>query len=380
MGSMAQVGERIRNAMPAGMSQRQLADRAGMTPDALSRALNAQRGLSPIEVAGIAGVLNVDTHWLITGAPDPFALTVAARHTWDAGRRQRHNPGQQDDQPMLDRVVDLYRAAFPHGPAASVGLPDRPGDVRTLLGADFVRTFADNVERHLSIDVLRIPGLATDYSLRLGQRGVIVLATQASWFRSNWSLAHELGHLALGHHSAYDSTRKVQRDEQSADSFAANLLIASSDLDEIGTMTTEAGLARMVWKLGVSTEALRNRLTKSRTQLSREVAEALQVSTPRLLRDNVGVLDEAAVDTGQITAREQAASARRFPLTLLSALQTQTEIGAASPLYLAWALDVPVDDIDFPEPDDSGDEYERMLADRPSAAEWSTWLAAQVST
>ena len=69
MSAPAQVGSRIRAAMPRGMTQRQLADRAGMTPDAISRALNAQRGLSPIEVAAIATVLGADTHWLITGEP-----------------------------------------------------------------------------------------------------------------------------------------------------------------------------------------------------------------------------------------------------------------------------------------------------------------------
>ena len=85
MGTMAEVGVRIRAAMPAGMSQRQLAERAGMTPDALSRALNGQRGLSPTEVAKIAETLGADTHWLITGAPDPFSLTVAARHASGRG-------------------------------------------------------------------------------------------------------------------------------------------------------------------------------------------------------------------------------------------------------------------------------------------------------
>jgi len=226
MVTMAEVGDRIRAAMPLGMSQRQLAERAGMTPDALSRALNRQRGLSPAEVARIAQTLNADTHWLITGAPDPFAIAIAARHAWDANRRERHNTGEKDDEPVLDRVVSLYRAAFPQGPASSAELPSLPAETRELLGTDFVRNFADNVEQILNIDVIRIPGLRTDYSLRVGARGVIVLATQASWFRSNWSLAHELGHIALGHHSDYESRgRRLQRDERAADAFAAELLM-----------------------------------------------------------------------------------------------------------------------------------------------------------
>jgi len=370
MSTMAEVGDRIRAVMPLGMSQRQLAERAGMTPDALSRALSGQRGLSPIEVAKIAQTLRADTHWLITGAPDPFAITIAARHAWDVGRRERHNPGKQDDQPLLDRVIGLYRAAYPQGPTSSAELPDLPANLRALLGPGFVRNFADNVEQRLNIDVIRIPGLGTDYSLRVGRRGVIVLATQASWFRSNWSLAHELGHLALGHHSADESPRRIQRDERAADAFAAELLIAQSDLDEVGTAKTEGALARTIWDLGISTEALRNRLTSAGVQPNSTVTDALRTSTPRLLRANVQAFGDSAELIDQVTAREQAASARRFPVSLLSALQTQTELGAASPLHLSWALDVPVDDIEFPEPDDDANDYERMMADRPSADQW----------
>ncbi|RYC12484.1 helix-turn-helix domain-containing protein [Nocardioides zhouii] len=381
MSTMSEVGDRIRAAMPFGMNQRQLADRAGMTPDALSRALNGQRGLSPLEVAKIAKTLGADTHWLITGAPDPFAITVAARHAWDIGRRERHNPGKQDDQSLLDRVVGLYRAAFPQGPTPSAVLPSAPTDTREQLGPEFVRDFADKVEQRLNIDVIRIPGLKTDYSLRVGERGVIVLATQASWFRSNWSLAHELGHLALGHHSTYnDSARRVQSDEKAADAFAAQLLISQHDIDEVGSAETEGAVARAVWRLGISTEAMRNRLASARMQPNPAVTEALRTSTPRLLRANALDLTDAGGGTDQVAAREQAASARRFPLALLSALQTQTELGAASPAHLSWALDVPIDDIEFPEPDEDAAGYERMVAERPSASRWRSLItgAAQI--
>lgn len=380
MGTVTEVGERVRAAMPLGMSQRQLAERAGMTPDALSRALNGQRGLSPIEVANIAQTLGADTYWLITGAPDPFAITVAARHAWDAGRRERHNPGKQDDQPLLDRVIGLYRAAYPQGPTSSSDLPPLPTSMRELLGPTFVRNFAENVEHTLHVDVIRIPGLGTDYSLRVGERGVVVLATQANWFRSNWSLAHELGHLALGHHSAYESPRRIQQDERAADDFAAELLISQHDLDEVSAVETEAALARVVWRLGVSTEALRNRLASAQVQSNRTITDALQSSTPRLLRANLRALDESVAGVDPVAAREQGASARRFPLALLSALQIQTELGATSPTHLSWALDVPVDDIEFPEPDENTTDYERMLADRPSVNHWRSLITGAAQT
>lgn len=364
--------------MPLGMSQRQLAQSAGMTPDALSRALNGQRGLSPLEVAAIAQTLGADTHWLITGAPDPFAVTIAARHAWDARRRERINLGHEADQPTLDQVTALYRAAYPQGPQASADLPAEPVTLRKILGPAFVGSFADRVEAKLGIDVIRIPGVTTDYAVRIGPRGVIVLATQSSWFRSNWSLAHELGHLSLGHRGAHASRRGITTEERQADAFAGALLLAPHDLHALAASEDEFTVATLIWELGVSSEAARNALRRAKIEPTLEAAAALAKATPRLLRDNVPAL--ANVEDGDpVIRREQVTSARRFPARLLSALQTQTELGAASPELLAWALDVPVDDLDFPEPDDSGAGYEAMLADRPSAADWRS-LITQTTT
>uniref|UniRef100_UPI003D919F96 helix-turn-helix domain-containing protein n=1 Tax=Gordonia sp. B7-2 TaxID=3420932 RepID=UPI003D919F96 len=370
---MVELGRRIRSLIPEGMSQRQLAQKTGMTPDALSRALNGQRGLSPVEVAAIAEHLGADTHWLITGVDDPFAVSVAARHSWDARRRVRVNDGHAEDQKILQKVIAAYRAAHPSGPIPSVDIPADPISLRELLGPAFVRRFADVTEDRLGIDVVRIPGLTTDYSLRIGNRGIVILATQSSWFRSNWSLAHELGHLALKHHSSYDSARRVQRDEQAADRFAAALLIPASALAELNALTSEKDTARLVWELGVSTEAIRNQLGRGVGEPVEAVAAALRKTTPRLLRDNLATI-RRGTEPDPTVAREQGSSARRVPLSLLSALQHQIDLGAASPELLAWALDVPVDDIDFPGPDDvtASEAYESMLADRPNAADWRT--------
>lgn len=374
MEAMVEVGRRIRALMPEGMSQRQLAELASMTPDALSRALNGQRGLAPIEVAAIAQVLGADTHWLITGAPDPFAVSIAARHSWDAQRRVRVNNGHQEDRTILDQVVALYRAAYPHGPAESAALPADPEALRDLLGPSFVRTFADRVEERLGIDVIRVPGLTTDYSIRIGGRAIIVLATQSSWFRSNWSLAHELGHLTFGHHSTRDAPRQVQKEEKQVDAFAAGLLLPRQVLEHIARLTDARSAAALVWDLGVSTEAVRNQLRRAKLVPTEKVARALDRTTPRLLRDHIRAI-AGGEGPDPIIAREQAASARRFPLPLLSALQVQINLGATSPMLLAWALDVPVDDIDFPEPaEDHDSAYERMLADRPTATYWQSMI------
>ncbi|MFD3593171.1 hypothetical protein ACFWU5_10615 [Nocardia sp. NPDC058640] len=47
--------------------------------------------------------------------------------------------------------------------------------------------------------------------------------------------------------------------------------------------------------------------------------------------------------------------------------------------HLAWVLDVSVDEIDFPEPDDSAalaQAYEQAFEHRPSHSDLRDWLAA----
>lgn len=344
-----------------------------MTTDALSRALNGQRGFSSKELARIADEFGADLYWLVTGTPDPQRVDIAARHQWDP-IQGRTNPGRDDDDKLLSQVVAAYRAAFPDGPPPTPSLPRTPQQVRSYLGDSFVRHFAEEVETRLQIDVVRVPGLATDYSLRIGQRGVILLATMPSWFRSNWSLAHELGHLALGHHY---SSAAANTNERPADQFAANLLLPSDLMKskKWGEMD-ERGLVEFLWETGVSTEALKNRLASLRLKPSAEVGAALTRSTPRLSRAFAADIELIGGEKA-VTLREQQASTRLVPSTLVEALHRQVEAGNASPEFLAWALAVPVDEIDFPEPDEVAiaENYSRMLEDRPTPAELENWLA-----
>jgi hypothetical protein len=242
-----------------------------------------------------------------------------------------------------------------------------------------VHRFAETVESRLGIDVIRVPGLSTDYSLRIGEHGVIVLATQSSWFRSNWSLAHELGHLALSHHNSLKSEEKLGRDEQRADQFAAALLLPPEVALRVRDLHDSASTARFVWEVGVSTEAVRYQLSAHDIQVDPTVSAALALSTPRLLRAHVGAV-QTRTGVDPIMRREQRSSARRFPVSLLSALQSQIDAGAASPEILAWALDVPVDDLDFPEPIEENAETiaERQLRLRPSTADWSRFISGRV--
>lgn len=354
-----QIGDRVRRSIPAGMTQRSLAEQVGMPPDALSRALNGERAFTSIELANVADVLNVDLHWLITGVADPLLLRVAARHEYDRESGRHSLPGREQDETIRDAVALAYRQAYPSGERPSKPLPSAVDSIRSALGEGFVRRFADTAEAVFGIDVIRVPDLTTDYSLSIGGRYVILLAANANWFRSNWSLAHELGHLALGHHAATEDPDPSH--EAAASRFAAELLMPESAVRGEDWQTISArDLAQFVWSAGVSGEALRNRLDSLHLPMSQDVRRRLSEPTQRLLRQWGGDLDEARGETGlfvslhdPITERMTDAAARRFPVSLVAAHVERVANGEIAPGTLAWMLGTDVAElaIDRPQPE-----------------------------
>lgn len=141
----------------------------------------------------------------------------------------------------------------------------------------------------------------------------------------------------------------------------------------------ERGLAEIIWGTGVSVEALRNRLRELHIRAGAVVEAALKQSTQRLLRPHAKLIADSDADVDPIVERETESTGRRFPLHVLSDLSQRVGAGLADPYVLAWAMGVPVDEIDFPEPDDdlASAEYEQLLAARPSAVEWAERLAAE---
>jgi IrrE N-terminal-like domain len=75
------------------------------------------------------------------------------------------------------------------------------------------------------VDVIRVAELSTAYSFTVGGRPVIAVPATASWFRENWDLAHELGHLAERHDAEGISGPEADRREAAANAFAADLLL-----------------------------------------------------------------------------------------------------------------------------------------------------------
>lgn len=341
MGIGERVLERIGKLSPK-VRHADVAAATGMTPDALSRSLSGERRFSVIELAEVADFLGADIHWLITGQEDPRRLLVAARHDFDHETGHRDVPGRESDERVLQDIALAYRQANP--PPMGHQLPGSVGEVIEALGEGFVRPFADRLEERLAVDVVRVGDLSTAYSFTVAGRLVIAVGATGNWFWENWCMAHELGHLALGH-----VTRPItDNDEAAANQFAAQLLLPADALAAVKwDRVSDRDLAQAVWDRGVSVDALARRHNTLSGQVPEVVARWADYPTQRLLRRHLPV--PSGVDL--ITERMTAASERRFPLHLREAHLDGIASGALGKGTLAWMLGVDADalEVDAPE-------------------------------
>jgi transcriptional regulator with XRE-family HTH domain len=348
---MSSIGERVLEhleQLSPRLLHRDVAERIGMTPDAFSRALSGKRQFASIELARLAELMGADLHWLITGQPDPNRVRVAARHYFDHATGERSIPGWARDEQTLADIALAYRQAYPELRKA----PDwsaSPAFVRDLLGPDFVRPFADRLEKRLGVGVVRVAELSTAYSFTVGGWPVIAVPATGNWFRENWDIAHELGHLIKGHHDDGISEDDADKHETAANAFAAELLLPAAELKKVSWESiSDERLAEFVWSWGVSTDALCRRLSALLgPYISKCVARWATHPTQRLLRQHLRI--ESELD--EITTRMDAASQRRFPLSLQEVHLELIASGAISTATLAWMLgiDAATLEVDTPE-------------------------------
>jgi hypothetical protein len=221
-------------------------------------------------------------------------------------------------------------------------------EVRRALGADFVRPFADRLEQALDVDLVRVADLSTAYSFTVGGRRVIAIPATGNWFRENWDMAHELGHLALDHHDEGLAADVSEKHEAAANAFAAELLLPKDVIEEVDwDGANDAQLADLVWSWGVSTDALSRRVSHLCGYAPDRVTFWAKYPTQRLLRHCLEL--ESEID--EITHRMDAASQRRFPLALQEAHLERVATGAIGKGTLAWMLGIDAAALEVDVPD-----------------------------
>ena len=323
-----------------------------MTPDAFSRSLKGERSFSSIEIARLADELGKDVHWLITGRPDAMRPRVAARHFFDQESKTHHVPGREQDEAVLLDIALAYRQAYPEDvgyvhPECEV--PATVDEIRDRLKSCFVRPFIDRVEGELAVDVVRVKEISTSYTLRIGTHTVIVIPATANWFFENWSIAHELGHIAVHDMDVDLPTAKRSVHETRANAFAAKLLLPADTMRSVDwACITPDELAQRIWEYGVSTVALHTRLTTLRLPASDLIAKwAAPGGTFRLLRAAGDALGGSGTDpTHLIAERSLYASQRRFPISLQEAHMKRIARGEIGKETLAWMLGVKQDQLE----------------------------------
>lgn len=206
---------------------------------------------------------------------------------------------------------------------------------RAALGEDFVSCFYDRVESALGVEVIVVPLRGDGYSLTLGGHRVIVLAATDRWFRSNFTLAHELGHLLVEGVPPQNGTTA----ENVANAFAADLLMPVEIIRTIDWSGAPAAtVARVVWDLGVSARALKARLRFLGIAPGNEARSALAMSTEALLR---GSPAPAVAPPAAVTARMEYSARRRFPERVVTGLHRAVADGRAPRASLSWVLGLP---------------------------------------
>lgn len=350
MGPMAGIGERVAAAIKqAGLTQKEAAAKVGMKTDAMSRALRGQRGFAALELADVSAMLNQDLHYLITGESDPHRITVSARHEYDTDTGVRSVSGAVSDSRVLDDICLAYRQVEATGiPPVHPALPETVQEARERLGNSFVPEFISRLEA-LGVDVARVEHLSTSYSLITSGRPVIALKSSGNWFYENWSLAHELGHLALGHVGVMPGQTNTDACESQANAFAAELLLPAADVRAIDWGdTSREEFASLLWKWGVSTSAIKNRLATLLITAPPHLTELLDWKTQKVLRYYWNDNHQAFRDL--ITERMTQAAQRHFPDWLKDAHLDGIAAGKMHKNTLAWMLEVDADELEVEEP------------------------------
>ena len=216
-----------------------------------------------------------------------------------------------------------------------------------MLGEDFSLDLVARVSERLDVDVLVVDLQGDGYTGAVEARSVILVKRTTSWFRQNFSIAHELGHLTSG--SLCDGQlSKADASEGAANHFAAELLMPEAELRSIDWDNIALPiLADRLWRWGVSTHALDVRLRSLRLNPRSEVVDALGTTTQAFLRGHWRMPPGPDL----ISQRMERAAERRFPTDLISRLEVAVLEGRAPTGSLAFALGVAEEDLELDLPD-----------------------------
>lgn len=243
---LEEVGRHIRQERArAGLNQRELAAKAGLSQPTLQRIeQGARSSLSITDLDGVARALDVPVRNLLHGNPIADRVLVAPRtareatqQDLDEARRLAVDLLALDDRLAGSRT--LHRSsAPPHRSGQSTPVTDPEGEGRTAaaglraqlgLGLGPLLDLPELLETatHLDAGAVSMPSTVSGISAQDPDRGVAVALVNICDVpeRQRFSYAHELGHVVLGDGVVVDHLRngRVPR-EIRCDAFARHFL------------------------------------------------------------------------------------------------------------------------------------------------------------
>lgn len=326
------------------MQSQELAARVGIDPSAMSNIESGKRSVKTGELVQIAEALSVSPLSLLDENSLPARLQIAARRDGDQGTLEGaayarlralseiHAVLSDAGLTTDNNLAEVPELAHPSWKAAAEDLAQRVTQflgVEKTAGINRFPAVADAIERFLRVDVL-VEKYADDplsgAAITALEFPLIFVNSKHPTPRCLFTLAHELGHLLLGHDGAItvdDNLDGATPGERQANAFAAAFLMPA---DKVRGYITEYGrgaesLARMLYDFGVSFESLTYRLHSLR-QIDdagrdnlREIGweGLLQVVEGSDLRDRIGA--EMAV---HLISRQGRHPAERPPVWLAS--------------------------------------------------------------
>jgi transcriptional regulator with XRE-family HTH domain len=277
------LGERIRTLREqAGMQSRELASRLGIDPSAMSNIERGRRSVKTNELLKIAEALSVSPLALLDEDSLPARMPVAPRREGDSssirGPAYTRLLALSELHAVLSDADITTANNLEAAPQAKRGNWKTQADFLAQWANDYLRIECAGIERFARLakaieDRLRVDVLVEAYvsdplsGAAITDRAfpLIFVNSQHATSRALFTLAHELGHLLIGHDGTIavdDNFSGSSTAERQANAFAAALLMPE---DQVARYINDYGrgaesLARMIYDLGVSYESLVFRL------------------------------------------------------------------------------------------------------------------------
>jgi transcriptional regulator with XRE-family HTH domain len=259
---LAGLGRRLfEERKRAGLSQADLARRAGVSQAAVSNWESGRRKPDLDDLFGLASSLDIDVAGLLPQTRQPAPALLRAQAERLASDHLRSAVDSLERKAALEGVPApsiSIRSTAPIRAAAELleaaGIDSPPVPVRELAVACGALVLTERLEDSLS-------GLV----IRLKHGAVIGVNADHHRNRQRFTLAHELGHFVLGHHARYhlDVSDGAEADinysaERAANEFAAELLMPPSLVE--AAYEREQSTGQLAYQFQVSELAMGFRL------------------------------------------------------------------------------------------------------------------------